>query len=1534
MSLCFTRIMNTQPLAMKLREINQSEDGGRMPKLASAVTHQYVLKHQSSLVVAYASACASEVFRIFAPEQPYEKEETLRAVYENFNQTLGWLKYASSSSSRRKKDHDDEDEDDENEDDEDEDDEGEKEEKEEEEEDGKKLKKKNSKKSTKKKTKADPANPPPNLERKRILFEQSERLLRNIAQYGLCVPVLDLEDKSTSVELAKDLFETLFDATTAKTEPIIGENVARVLNTMIEERGGGYDVLEHSPLLPEILEQTLSRLVEPKKSQNPSAHALSSALVVSCSTSLHVPTQKFLVKSIRNLVPKNHALFNLSKKHAAILEALASVDAAVLSTLWPELHEEARSEEVAQRLKACALLGRVLRARSSTIRIANNGNSFGCIADEYPHVLKMFCERFSDKERAVRVFCCNWALNFLNNGSVGEDAEKTVTNETLPSSQSSSDGTKKTSDNSNTISRLSPKPSGETNAAAVQVFEHLRQRCKDPDEHVRLKATEVLFEIYSRETDRRAVQLKAVKESGERALRDRRPTVRKAVVDGMVKCYRNYALRCMKKAETLRTGGEEDSERFDWIPGTILKGIVVPDIAMHVVEPALANLFPASFPADARTTFWLRALMTSGSALAKSAEDVVDVEDGGKETTIINYVEPRVRDCLKMFLYRREIARKDFKEYMDARELAKGKTSPKNSEKQLSEARVFFSKNFRNEEKSLKLLETGIEQVKDQKFFKSLITLANLNTSQKDARLAAEDAKKRLGEKHGAFQLLEAMIAKIDPSPFDGDHARCTLKMALKNGKKPTKRNEIDENNRRVAMFAMDHAMMLAEANPSIFNSCGDLFLKALSENAEVPPLVDDVVTEFTRLFSVCGGHSLASVKETSHLRDLLVNTVEQGASGWTRSKLAARSLVQLASSSGSGQKKANDANVDALESCFSNLLDALADGRDAEMPNLLAAASAMPPALVFKNLDAVENALFSLVENESNDDFCRVEAIKCLRNFATFEMMKSVSLSSKSSTTGAALLAKVKQFKKRAVDAFVQILESSENDEVLRATALAIPKIASGGSVSEKVIDQTAFYAVAKFLCDNDDDDETKLAFVSKISKYSKRKMSSLGVRWHAIVACLTGNAYSRSVRDVASTAWEVFATKTQRNKFELFNREAVESSKDPETTKSKKSFAFTRSPEYTLVYLIHLLSRVQFGVTSAKDEDGEFDALTAKDLRFSEGVFEHAVHALWPPVDRKAEKMIALNSLVASTLKLIRGVKTCEDAEDADGKTDALYLLTDLCLLACKSVCAKRGFDWMDDRSSESALLQITAVYPSTLYTVVGRRASGKPLEVGGPPRIGDCSHLPRAYLKAQANGGKASKSEYYHHDRSRNNATTTGANKRPAATATTTTTTASNAKVTDAFGGGNLKKQKTLKQTTLKMENPSRAMPKRKATGQAIIVDELYDSDEFEPDSAVKKQKKLALPAPESRFVVPPSPAVGLKSRSTNTTGTTTTTTATTSSKSNSLKQKNVTSFFGVAREDSDVENLPTARGGVREGTTALALVDPIKRGRRRR
>ena len=113
-----------------------------MPKLASALTHAHVLKHQSKAIIAHVSSSTSEVFRIFAPEQPYEKEETLQTVYENFNQTLGWLKYAALARGRGGEEEEDEDEDEEDEDDE-----------ENEKEDGKKRKKKNSNNNKNKKGK-------------------------------------------------------------------------------------------------------------------------------------------------------------------------------------------------------------------------------------------------------------------------------------------------------------------------------------------------------------------------------------------------------------------------------------------------------------------------------------------------------------------------------------------------------------------------------------------------------------------------------------------------------------------------------------------------------------------------------------------------------------------------------------------------------------------------------------------------------------------------------------------------------------------------------------------------------------------------------------------------------------------------------------------------------------------------------------------------------------------------------------------------------------------------------------------------------------------------------------------------------------------------------------------------------------------------------------------------------------------------------------------------------------------------------------
>jgi sister chromatid cohesion protein PDS5 len=1537
-------------LSEKLREINQSEDGGQLLKLPSALAHAHVLKHNDREVSATVSVCVSEVFRIFAPEQPYEKEETLATVYEGFNETLGGLKYARRDGDRNDERDDDAEDDYEqdNDDDDEEDDVAQKQKQ--------NKNKKNKKMTTKKSTSSSSSEM---RAKKQKLFEKAERLLRNIAQYGLCVPILDLEDKQTSVELARGLFEQLFDCTTAKTEAIVGENVAKVLHTMIEEAsedtmmdGGGNnissfhdEVLEQSPLLPEILESTLSRLIEPKRSKNPSAFALSSSMIKLCSTSLHVPTQKFLVKSFRGLVPKEHALYNLSKRHADILETLASVDASVLLTLWPELIEEAKSEDVAQRVKACKLVGRALRSKSSSGGVNATGTA-ACIADDYPHVLKSFCQRFQDKDKSVRVFCCEWALKFLNNAAPIVASRSSSNNKAFKYKHSSQESDEIESDNDDAddtedddnedddgqlekqvlptllssttssqvviTSRLAPTRTGETNAAAMTVFRSLRDRCKDTDEHVRLKATEALLDVFSRRTDHRAVRLDDVKSLANSRMRDTKATVRKVAFDGVVKCYRNYAARCMKTPGALTDGeGKDECERFDWVPGSILKCIAIQDVNVHVIDPVLAKLFPQDFPVDTRSMFWLRALMMSGSSANSTKAD--DEADDDENTNAGNAVEPHTNDCLRALLMRRANARADFAAYMDARELAKNTQGKGAAVKTLETARKYFSEHFKDPKVAAEKLKEVETSVKDQKFFESVKKIADFSTSSKAADAAAEDAKKRLGHSHTSFNIVEALIAKVNPAPFNREYARSTLKLAYLKGKKPAK-GRIDEATKRLSLFAIDHAVMLAKASGSIFENCGDRILEALKNKES---LVDELVLGYTRLFSI-SGRSLSSTAETRKLRDLLLETIDNGESGWTRSKLSARALVQLAMG-----KSEDGENTKALATCFSNLLDAMLDGRDAEMPDLLASASAMPAALVFQNLDDVEKALFTLVKNKASPDNLSIAAIKCLRNYASLTFSCEMKKDSQESVK------KARAFKQRSAELFADILKSSSQPEVLSTAALAIVKIASGLD-GDKAISANTFYAVAKFLCDNDDDDETKIAFIGKVSKYANiNARSTFGIRWHAIVAALSGDSFDTRVRNASMDAWKLFVKQDspQRKKFDKYLEDAQKLSKNTEEAKQKQSFALLYSPEYTLIYLIHLLSRIEPGVKSAKEED---DDLTEEDLRFSEDVFDQTVNALWPAqISSTSEEYF--NSRVGATLKLVRSLKTCEDTEDADGKSDALYVLTDLCLASCSEACKKRGLQFIDDRSSENIGMNFTARYPVSLFHVVGKRVSGKPLEVGGPPRVGDYSHLPRAYLKYRLGSGGPNK---------RKNTSSNRASKKRH----TTTSTHSNAKVTDTFLGktttatnNNNKKQKAMKQTTLKMptEAPTRAMPKRKATGEAIIVDEMYDSDDFDPDSPQdnrKKKVKLLLPAPADFIVAKPKALQGgLKSRSTNTTSTTGT-----NSKSSSLKQKNVTSFFG-ARENSDVENVNNNKGAASTGRTTaleLALVDPIKRGNRRR
>ena len=58
--------------------------------------------------------------------------------------------------------------------------------------------------------------------------------------------------------------------------------------------------------------------------------------------------------------------------------------------------------------------------------------------------------------------------------------------------------------------------------------------------------------------------------------------------------------------------------RFDWIPSLLLKGCYQPDIKYHVVEPILADLFPAKVSMERRSTYWLQALCSMDEASSRA----------------------------------------------------------------------------------------------------------------------------------------------------------------------------------------------------------------------------------------------------------------------------------------------------------------------------------------------------------------------------------------------------------------------------------------------------------------------------------------------------------------------------------------------------------------------------------------------------------------------------------------------------------------------------------------------------------------------------------------------------------------------------------------------------------------------------------------------------------------------------------------------------------------------------------------------------
>merc|ERR1712072_1599389 len=109
-----------------------------------------------------------------------------------------------------------------------------------------------------------------------------------------------------------------------------------------------------------------------------------------------------------------------------------------------------------------------------------------------------------------------------------------------------------------------------------------------------------------------------------------------------------------------------------------------------------------------------------------------------------------------------------------------------------------------------------------------------------------------------------------------------------------------------------------------------------------------------------------------------------------------------------------------------------------------------------------------------------------------------------------------------------------------------------------------------------------------------------------------------------------------------ELASKQALKDSTNATDAKKMQSFALTKSPEYTLVYLIHLLSRLDKGITKLPEDSD----LTREELRFSENIFDCVINVLWPHHFKNNNENNAgvgwddNNAIVAAALKLVRGV------------------------------------------------------------------------------------------------------------------------------------------------------------------------------------------------------------------------------------------------------------------------------------------------------
>jgi len=253
------------------------------------------------------------------------------------------------------------------------------------------------------------------------------------------------------------------------------------------------------------------------------------------------------------LATKLHLETNLN----AIYE-LYTIDAALVSRVFPNLHEDLTSKDPLRRKLITQLVGRMLAYLPPSIRQSSSSSgSNGFLFQRYPLLLDRLIERVVDADEGVREASLEAAKQMLLAAVTTLNQEDRV----RPLGRDS----------------LAASPTTEAWLTVSQrLTERLGERVLDPSEVIRLKVIAVAFEVAM--SAHRGLRLLAplLPQILGRRIMDKKSDVRTASAEAMAKLYEQYALpTVLGSDEEEHQSGDAELAGLSWVARALLEAFLL-----------------------------------------------------------------------------------------------------------------------------------------------------------------------------------------------------------------------------------------------------------------------------------------------------------------------------------------------------------------------------------------------------------------------------------------------------------------------------------------------------------------------------------------------------------------------------------------------------------------------------------------------------------------------------------------------------------------------------------------------------------------------------------------------------------------------------------------------------------------------------------------------------------------------------------------------------------------------------------------------